>query len=76
MLSEIYKGRKLSIRSTKEHKIVGRVNGKVAWSITKVGQDAEAKEMQSLKNWVDGADERRKTDPKAYPSFWYRKVSE
>ena len=69
MIRETYKGRKLVVKRGRQYGyLTTLVNGVVLGHT--ITRDAD-REMRSLRAWVDAADERRLTDPDAYPAHWY-----
>lgn len=71
-LRETYKGRRLLVRKAKEWGYLESfINGEVLGRPMGATPGAMEREMASLRSWVDIADERRLTDPTAYPAHFY-----
>ena len=70
---EIYKGRKLVVKRSPQKwgYVESYINGQILGVIAGVSQDAADRELASLRAWVDAADERRLTEPDAYPAHFY-----
>jgi hypothetical protein len=70
---ETYKGRKLLVKRNPREwgTLVSFVNGEPLGTPYGGTQADVEREMASLRGWVDAADERRITEPDAYPAHWY-----
>lgn len=72
MLRDTYKGRRLLVKRAPAWGLLDTfVNGQMHGRTTGHGREAEARELESLRRWVDFADEKRKADPSAFPAYWY-----
>lgn len=72
MLRETYKGRRLAVKADRRAlQTFSFVNGQRHGTISGTSEAAQRREMESLRCWVDAADERRLTEPDAYPDYWY-----
>jgi hypothetical protein len=71
-LRETYKGRRLLVKKAKEWGYLeSYINGETLGRPMGRTPEAMERELASLRGWVDAADERRLTDPTAYPAHYY-----
>lgn len=75
--SEIYKGRKITTKTDrKTGRTASYVSGQLLGFAYGTAQNIQDQEMRALRGWIDAADERRRTDPTAYPEHFYIVVKE
>jgi hypothetical protein len=74
---EMYKGRKLQVKKHREWGVLATyVNGHLHGIPYGTTQAAIDRELESLRRWVDAADERRLTDPTSFEPHWYEGAPE
>lgn len=66
---EVYKGRRLRVKPGRSSGYLDSYVNDVPLG-SSITRDADA-ELRTLRAWVDAADERRLTEPDAYPAHWY-----
>lgn len=70
--SEVYNGRKISVRvDPKRGQVLSYVNGHLLGSTYGTTPEVATRELRILRAWIDMADERRRSDPTAYPDHFY-----
>lgn len=71
-IGETYNGRRIAVQIDRRRgAVLSFVSGRPLGLVYGTTSEIAARELRALRSWIDMADERRPTDPNAYPPHFY-----